>query len=127
MSGVGGLNPAAMMTGMAMGGAIGQNMAGMMNSMMQGLNGQRPGLQQPPQAMAPPIPNAEYHVVQNGQAAGPFDIGALSQMVFAGTLTKDSFVWKQGMSTWVKAETVQELQPLFGSAIPPLPPIPSQL
>ena len=123
MSGGGGMNPAAMMTGMAMGGAIGQNMAGMMNGMMQGMNGQRPGTQQPPQGMtSPPIQNVAYHVVQNGQVAGPFDMGALSQMVSAGTLTKDTLVWKQGMADWVKAETVQELQPLFSSSVPPVPP-----
>lgn len=121
MSG-GGMNPAAMMTGMAMGGAIGHNMAGMMNGMMQGMNGQQPGMQQPPQGMTPPpIPNVAYHVVQNGQAAGPFDMGTLSQMANAGTLTKESLVWKQGMEGWVKAETVQELQPLFGPSVPPIP------
>lgn len=128
MSGGGGMNPAAMMTGMAMGGAIGQNMAGMMNGMMQGMNAQQPGMQQPTQGMTPPpIPNVAYHVVQNGQAAGPFNMGALSQMVSAGTLTKDSLVWKQGMADWVKAETVQELQSLFGSAVPPVPPVPPQV
>ncbi len=121
MSG-GGMNPAAMMTGMAMGGAIGHNMAGMMNGMMQGMNGQQPGMQQPPQGMTPPpIPNVAYHVVQNGQAAGPFDMGTLSQMANAGTLTKESLVWKQGMEGWAKAETVQELQPLFGPSVPPIP------
>ena len=123
MSGGGGMNPAAMMTGMVMGGAIGQNMAGMMNGMMQGMNEQQPGTQQPPQGMTPPpIPNVAYHVVQNGQDVGPFDMGALSQMVSAGTLTKDTLVWKQGMADWVKAETVQELQPLFSSSVPPVPP-----
>jgi len=123
MSGGGGMNPAAMMTGMAMGRAIGQNMAGMMNGMMQGMNGQQPGTQQPPQGMTPPpIPNVTYHVVLNGQAAGPFDMDTLSQMVSAGTLTKDTLVWKQGMADWVKAETVQELQPLFSSSVPPVPP-----
>ena len=129
MSGGGGMNPAAMMTGMAMGGAIGQNVACMMNGMMQGMNGQQqPGTQQRPQGMTPPpIPNIAYHVVQNGQATGPFDMGVLSQMVNAGTLTKESLVWKQGMEGWVKAETVQELQPLFGSAIPPVPPVPPQV
>ncbi len=127
MSGGGGMNPAAMMTGMVMGGAIGQNMAGMMNGMMQGMNDQQPGTQKPPQGIAPPpIPNVAYHVVQNGQDVGPFDMGALSQMVSAGTLTKDTLVWKQGMADWVKAETVQELQPLFSSSVPPVPPVPPQ-
>ena len=122
MSSSGGMNPAAMMTGMAMGGAIGQNMASMMNGMMQGINGQQQSGQQSPQGVAPPpIPNIAYYVVQNGQAIGPFDMNGLSQMVSIGTLTKDSFVWKQGMTDWAKVETIQELQPLFGVAIPPIP------
>lgn len=125
MSDGGGMNPAAMMTGMAMGGAIGQNMAGMMNGMMQGMNGQPQSGQQPsPRITPPPIPNLAYHVVQNGQAAGPYDMGGLSQMVSSGVLTGDSLVWKQGMADWVKAGTVQELQPLFNSATPPIPNVP---
>jgi len=91
------------------------------------MNDQQPGTQKPPQGIAPPpIPNVAYHVVQNGQDVGPFDMGALSQMVSAGTLTKDTLVWKQGMADWVKAETVQELQPLFSSSVPPVPPVPPQ-
>ncbi len=125
MSGSGGMNPAAMMTGMAMGGAIGQNMAGMMTGMMQGMNGQPQQGQQMPQGMTPPpIPNVAYHVVQNGQAAGPYDMGGLSQLVSSGILTRDSLVWKQGMADWAKAGMVQELQGLFGSAVPPIPNIP---
>ena len=123
MSGGGGMNPAGMMTGMVMGGAIGQNMAGMMNGMMQNMKGQ-----QSLQGMTPPpVPNVVYHVVQNGQATGPFDIDTLSQMVSAGTLTKDSLVWKPGMTNWAKAEMVQELQPIFASSVPPVPPVPPQV
>ena len=44
-----GFNPAAMMAGMAVGGAIGQNIAGTMNNMMSGVNGQ-----QPPSTTNPP-------------------------------------------------------------------------
>lgn len=126
MSGGGGMNPAAMMTGMAMGGAIGQNMAGMMNGMMTGLNTpQQPGANPQQSGMTPPPPPVvSYHVVVNGQAAGPYDMGSLSQMVSSGTLTKETLVWKQGMADWVKAETVQELSSLFGNTVPPVPPIP---
>ena len=81
-------------------------------------------MQQSHQGIAPPpIPNTSYHVVQNGQATGPFDMGVLSQMANAGTLTKDSLVWKQGMEDWVRAETVQELLLLFGSAVKSIPPV----
>lgn len=127
MSGGGGLNPASMMTGMMMGGAIGQNMAGMMNGMMQGMNSQQLGIQQTAQGMTPPpVPTVAYHVVQNGQATGPFDRDTLAQMVSSGTLTKDSLVWKQGMANWAKVETIQELQSLFDSSFTPVPPVPPQ-
>lgn len=125
--GGGGLNPAAMVAGVAMGGAIGQNMAGMMNGMMQGVNS--PQTATPSQVgTPPPIPTTAFHVVMNGQATGPFDINVLTQMVANGSVTKDSLVWKNGMADWAKAETVQELQNLFNSAppvpgdVPPVPP-----
>jgi membrane protease subunit (stomatin/prohibitin family) len=126
--GGGGMDPAAMMAGMAVGGAVGQNIAGTMNNMMQGVNGsQQLGQEMPQQMTPPPIPNVAYSVVQNGQAAGPFDMNGLSQMVAGGTLTKDSLVWKQGMADWACAGTVQELTPLFGATTPPpIPPVPTE-
>ena len=116
-SGGAGFNPAAMMAGMAVGGAVGQNIAGTMNSMMAGVN-------QPAQAgtMSPPIPVVAYHVAINGQATGPYDMNVLVQMASVGQINADSLVWKAGMAEWVKAGTVDELEGLF-SAIPPIPPI----
>lgn len=112
-----GFNMAAMMASMAVGGAVGQNIAGTMNNMMSGVN-------QPVQAgMAPPpVPTISYHVAVNGQATGPFDITALKQMVTAGQLTLDSLVWKVGMAEWVKAGTVDELKNLFVT-MSPIPPV----
>ena len=119
-----GFNPAAMMAGMAVGGAVGQNIAGTMNNMMNGMNQPQSGAM-PPQAgmVPPPIPTVSFHIAINGQTTGPYDIGTLSQMVVAGTFTKQSLVWKQGMANWMVAETVPELQALFGT-VPPAPPIP---
>ncbi|WP_165249491.1 SPFH domain-containing protein [Adlercreutzia sp. ZJ141] len=120
-----GLNPGAMMAGLAMGGAIGQNMAGMMNGMMNGMSqtiakGQTPppiGTGQTP----PPIPITAYYVAQNSQPAGPFDMRTLSQMAREGTLTVETLVWKEGMSNWVKAGSVEEL----AKTLNPMPPIPA--
>ncbi|MEH7130420.1 SPFH domain-containing protein [Neobacillus drentensis] len=120
MSGGGGMNPAAMMTGMAMGGAISQNMAGMMNNMMGGVQWANPGT-------PPPVIATTYHVAVNGQATGPFDIATLKQMATSGTLTRSSLVWKQGMAGWVVVETVQELQTIFRGNVPPIPPVPPTL
>lgn len=117
MSGNGGMNPAAMMTGMAMGGVIGQNMAGMMNGMMSGVSAAHQSAPQTP----PPMPSVAYHVAVNGQAAGPYDLSALSQMARSGAFSRSSIVWKPGMENWAAAETVQELQAIFDEDIPPVP------
>lgn len=113
-----GLNMAAMMASMAVGGAVGQNIAGAMNNMMGGINQQTA-----PGAVPPPIPTVAYHVAVNGQATGPFDISVLAQMATVGQLTADSLVWKNGMAQWAKAGTVDELKNLFANAMPPIPPI----
>ena len=120
MSGSGGMNPASMMTGMAMGGAIGQNMAGMMNNMMGGLN-QSSTTPQFDAATPPPVPQVAYNIVVNGQPAGPYDIGSLRQMSVNGQLTKDTLVWKAGMANWCKAGEVQELSSIFAMTPPPIP------
>lgn len=108
-----GFNPAAIMSGMAVGGAIGQNIAGMMNNAMSAMN-------QPVQfgAVPPPLPVPVYHVAIDGQAAGPFDMATLTRMAQTGQLAKNSLVWKAGMSGWAQAETIDELSDIF-SSIPP--------
>lgn len=111
-----GFNMAAMMASMAVGGAVGQNIAGAMNNMMGGIQQQTP-----PGTVPPPIPAAAYHVAVNGQATGPFDISTLKQMATAGQLTADSLVWKNGMAQWVKADTVEELKTLLANTMPPIP------
>lgn len=104
------------MAGMALGGTIGQNMAGMVGNMMSGVN--QPA--QPP-VTPPPIPNIVYHVAVNGKATGPFDLAALKAMAVAGQLTKESLVWKAGMATWAAANTFDEFKSLFNE-LPPVPP-----
>lgn len=110
-----GFNMAAMMASMAVGGAVGQNIAGAMNNMMGGINQQTT-----PSVVPPPIPTVAYHVAINGQAAGPFDMTSLTQMAANGQLTGDSLVWKNGMAHWEKAIAVDELKGLF-STMPPIP------
>ncbi len=111
----GGMNPAGMMTGMAMGGAMGGQMANMMNQMGQNINQQ--------QNTPPPPPQIQYNVSVNGQTAGPFNLQQLQQMIQSGQLTKNTYVWKEGMSGWELAGSVQELSSLFGAVPPPPPPM----
>lgn len=110
-----GFNPAAMMAGMAVGGAVGQNIAGIMNNSMAGANQVTPS-----GATTPPIPIAAYHIAVNGQATGPYELQVVQQMIATGQLTADSLVWKTGMATWIKAGETDDLKGLFAPPVPPV-------
>lgn len=113
-AGGGMMDPGSMMASMAMGGAVGSGMAGMMGNMMQGMND--------PKQSPPPPPNVQYSISQNGQQSGPFSFNELQMLVTQGKLTKETYVWKQGMSDWIVAGQVNELGSLFAPAAPPPPP-----
>ena len=73
----------------------------------------------------PPPPGiSQYMIYDNGQQTGPFSIPQLQQMVTAGTLTKQTYVWKNGMANWELAGSVAELGALFVTNTPPPPPPP---
>lgn len=112
-----GFNMAAMMASMAVGGAVGQNIASAMNKMMSGM-----GQSAQSSAVPPPVPTTTYHVAVNGQATGPFDLSFLTQMANNGQLTADTLVWKPGMAQWAKAGTVEKLNILIMNVTSPIPP-----
>ena len=111
--GGGAMDPGSMMASMAMGGAVGSGMAGAIGGMMGGMN--------QPNQTPPPTPQIQYSVSVNGQQSGPFGWPQLQQMSQNGQLTKETYVWKQGMSEWAMAGQVQELAALFSSPPPPPP------
>lgn len=154
--GGGGMNPASMMAGIALGGAVGQQMSGMMGQMgtamtgqMQGgvgtqqpvMNQMQPGMNQmqpgmgapamPGQVTPPPPPVATtWMLAVNGQQCGPYDMNQMQQYVASGHLTRQTYVWRQGMPNWEIAGNVPELTMLFGGgntpppAAPGVPPMP---
>lgn len=121
----GGMNAAGLMTGMMMGGAMGQQMAGMMNNMGQYMQqGRAGGATPPPMPGAPtppPMPNVQYFVSIGGQQAGPFTAQQLPQLVQNGSLTPQSYVWRQGMAQWQLAADMPEIAFAFVQQ-PPAPP-----
>ena len=98
-----GFNPAAMMASMAVGGAVGKNIASAMQGAMSGSGVATP----------PPIPVVAYNVAKDGKPTGPFEMAKLAEMASSGELLPDSLVWKQGMATWAKASSIDELKGLF--------------
>lgn len=111
------MNPAGVMAGAAMGGALGQQMAGMMNQMGQMAH---QGYSQASQ-MPPRTPQVNFYVFVGGQQTGPYDVAQLENLITLGQLTKDTYVWKAGMSNWDFAKNT-ELNRLFPE--PPMPPMP---
>lgn len=102
--------------GAGLGAGLGFGMGNVIGGAMTG------GQQQPGNAAPPPLP--AFHIAINGQQMGPFQKPQLQQYVANGQLTKDTLVWKPGLSNWVAASTLPELQDLFGATPPPLPPTP---
>jgi membrane protease subunit (stomatin/prohibitin family) len=111
-----GMNPAGLMTGMALGGAMGNQMAGMMNQMAGTVNQS--------QNTPPPLPVESFFIALNGQQAGPFKMTELLQLVASNQISKETLVWKSGMTAWEKAENVTEFSTLFNQVPPPIPPNP---
>jgi len=86
--------------------------------MGQAFSGQQAGSNATP----PPIPNAaSYFVAVNGQQTGPFTMNILKEMALKNELTRETLVWKQGMSQWQAAGEQSDLSGLFGSVPPPIP------
>jgi len=96
------------MVGMGAGLAMGQQMADALKS--------TPVTTQTP----PPPPSTEnIYVSVDGKANGPFDTTGLQELIGQGTLTPETFVWKQSYDGWKKAEDV--LSELFDQVPPPPP------
>jgi membrane protease subunit (stomatin/prohibitin family) len=125
--GGGGFNPVGMMTGLAVGGVMGNQIAGMMNT--AGMTMAAPSMTPPPFAPAPPAPppppppppQAQYSLSIEGQTLGPYPLAQLAELVRSGQLTRTTYVWKPGMAGWEAAGAVGELAPVFGPAAPPPP------
>jgi len=92
--------------------------AQMMNAMGGALGGGAGG------GMPPPIPGGamSFHVAVGQQQTGPFDLGVLQQQAASGALRRETLVWRAGMAQWSKAGDVPELQGLFATVPPPVPP-----
>ena len=127
----GGGNVAGNAMGMGMGFAMANQMANQMTNQMAGQVAQ-PGAQQAPQQPAvgagapgmppPPPPQPMFHLSVNGQQQGPFGMPQLQQMAQNGQLTRDTYVWTNGMASWEFAKNVPALAALFGATPPPPPP-----
>ncbi len=96
---------ASLMAGMALGKAVGENLADSIRSINS-------------PSTPPPIPEVSFYLALEGEAAGPFKKTELREKISSGTLTRDTLVWTEGMKEWQPAGETKALQDLFPPPIP---------
>lgn len=69
--------------------------------------------------LVPPL--IRYYFVINGVQSQGYLINDLSLLVSEGLLKKDTLAWREGLSDWVQATTINEIKILFESTPPPIP------
>ena len=84
--------------GMGMGLMMGQRAGG------TGTNGAASSHDEPP-----PLPTADWYFASGGQRHGPVDLALLRQQIAAGSLTRETLIWRRGMANWLPASAVAEL------------------
>jgi len=55
----------------------------------------------------------KWYYVENGERVGPVEESDLGELVSAGKLEAEGYVWKKGFDNWVKLEDVAELSYLL--------------
>ena len=72
----------------------------------------------------PPPPALTFHIAENGQTTGPFDLNTLRLQARSGTFLPHTLVWREGQAGWLPASQVAELGSVFAATPPPPPPPP---
>ena len=101
-----------------MGLAVSQQMVQMMNQTMQ--NMYIPGAMSPMQNQqnnTQTLPNIIYAVI-DGNSVGPLSESEVIKLISNKQITKDTFVWKPGMTDWQKVESTPEVLKLVLLAPP---------
>lgn len=80
----------------------------------------------PPPVPTPTPQSLSVMIAVNGQSYGPYERATLLNMIADGSLTKDTYVFIDGMANWQTAGTVPQVNSLFtvNSPTQALPPIP---
>ena len=91
-----------------MGIAIAQQMVNTMNHCIS--NMQIPGAGN---ALNQGTSSLKYHVLVNNAVAGAFTEEELSTLARAKSLTPDTMVWRPGMTGWMQAKNVPEIQKII--------------
>ncbi len=104
--------------GAGLGAGMGMGMGmGMAQAMGQQATAPQAGAAAAPPPPPPPASEPMWHIAENGQTRGP-----IPQSQLGAQITRDTLVWTEGQSGWLKAGEVPALAALFASQPPPPPP-----
>jgi hypothetical protein len=99
-----------------MGLAAARQMVDAMNQTMQTMRVPGAG-----NSMLPPqTPPRVYYAVLDGRQAGPFSEAEMARLIADKKLSKETYIWHQGLAEWRTAESVPELVRLAALAPPAL-------
>ena len=116
------LEAAAQNPGGSAAAGIGMGMGFAMANQLGSLAANQPR-KEPSAPQPPPLPGGgcKYYVGKNGKKAGPFDERAIADYIRKGAITKETLMWKEGMTGWEAMEHFNEFQTVLGTTPPPLP------
>ncbi len=84
--------------------------------------GQNLGAHNTQNVTPPPIPKAQtYHFVIEGAAKGPMTLEQIKDAIHAGSITRETLSWREGMDGWEQASGLEDLKNLFSTTPPPIP------
>ncbi len=108
--------------GMGMGYTMAQQMGNMFNPNVN--NTPNSNQQNPPPVAGtpPPIPKQEsYFYAVDGNQQGPVTLAQLQTLLQENKISRDTLLWKEGMSGWSPMHAVPECKIFLGTVPPPLP------
>ena len=98
---------------------VATQMANSMNASLKAM--QVPGARNPMQPNALAEDQPLFYVVLDGESVGPLATSELFRLIAERRVTKETYVWKPGMSNWQLAEGVPEVLRLVALTPPPVP------
>ena len=90
-------------------GEVGKGVADAIGGAAGAIGGFFSGLGKQKETTPPPVPIMRYYAVQDGEQAWPFTLDELGSLAVDGKLDAETLVWKDGMSSWEPAGSVNEL------------------
>lgn len=75
-----------------------------------------------PRSRQEPAAAQEWLFGLDGREQGPYNLEQAQHLIRQGKITRDYFVWREGLPDWLPVEQVDEINHLFSPSRPPAPP-----